>query len=73
MAGGGSTSEYASFVDEFGLGAMPHVTDDSLWARFGVSAQPAWLFVNQDGRSRLLVTMLGESRIGDEIDNLLSQ
>ncbi|MBV6510093.1 MAG: hypothetical protein JJLCMIEE_03213 [Acidimicrobiales bacterium] len=73
MAGGSSTSEYASFVEQFGLGGMPHLTDDSLWARFGVSAQPAWLFVNQDGRSRLLVTMLGADRLESEIENLLSQ
>lgn len=31
------------------LGAV--VNDGSLWARFGVAYQPAWVFVNDDGHS----------------------
>ena len=37
-----------AFVDEFGLSFPQAVTEDgSLWSRFGVAYQPAWVFVDR--------------------------
>lgn len=40
------------FVDEFGLESMLTVVDDdgSLWGRYGIQYQPAWVFVAPDGQ-----------------------
>jgi len=41
----------AGFVDEFGLDGFDHVADlrGELWSVFGVSAQPSYVFIDDDG------------------------
>lgn len=51
MAGRDDPSAMADFVSRHGLEGMPHVVDidGELWLRFGVTYQPWWVFVNDDG------------------------
>lgn len=68
----------AAFVDRHGVGSFPHVVDPegasaSVWARFGIVTQPAWVFVNDDGTTETLVGILGEDGLNAEIDDLLSR
>ncbi len=41
----------AAFVDEFGLGTFEHIVDASgeVWSTFGITGQPSYVFVNDDG------------------------
>ncbi len=51
VPGHDSDDAHAAFVAEHGLDDLVHAIDDdgSLWARYGISYQPAWVFINQDG------------------------
>ena len=62
MAGHDTDEAHRAFVDEHGLDHLLHVVDDdgSLWARFGVSYQPAWVFVDDDGTMRTVAGGLYE-------------
>lgn len=51
VPGHDSDDAHAAFVEEHGLADLVHAIDDdgSLWAQYGISYQPAWVFINQDG------------------------
>jgi thiol-disulfide isomerase/thioredoxin len=40
-----------SFVDQYGLGFIPHLADTNaeIWQRFGVTYQPSYAFIGSDG------------------------
>ncbi|MEX2440419.1 MAG: hypothetical protein WD739_11190 [Actinomycetota bacterium] len=62
------------FVDEYGLSFPQAVTEDgSLWARFGVAYQPAWMFVNDDGRSALVPSGLPSGDLERTLDDLVKR
>lgn len=56
MAGHDTDQAHRDFVDEHGLGDMLHVVDEdgSLWSRYGVSYQPAWVFIDDDGATEVV-------------------
>lgn len=62
-----------AFVDEFGLEGFPHAVDEdgSLWARFEVPYQPAWIFVDERGRETRHLGPLGAEGIGQRIQELM--
>lgn len=64
-----------AFIDRHGIGGFDHLVDDdgSLWERFGIVTQPAWIFVNDDGTTKTLVGILGEDGLRAEIDELVSR
>ncbi len=45
----------AAFVDDTGTGLIPHIPDPDgvLWDRFGVTQQRTYVFLNDDGTSRV--------------------
>lgn len=51
IAGHDTDDAHRAFVAEHGLDGMVHLVDDdgSLWSQYGVSYQPAWVFVDEDG------------------------
>ena len=51
IAGQDSEAAIAEFVTDFGLDGFEHIADDSaaIWNAFGVNAQPAYIFINDDG------------------------
>ena len=64
-----------AFIDRHGVGDFAHLVDadGSLWERFGIVTQPAWVFVNDDGTTETLVGILGEDGLRAEIDALVSR
>lgn len=74
MTGRDTVGEAQGFVSNFGLGGMTHVfdPDGSLWGRVGISYQPAWIFVNDDGTATLVPGALGEERLTEELDKLIA-
>ncbi len=65
----------SAFIERHGVGTFDHVVDpegadESIWERFGIVTQPAWIFVNDDGTSKTLVGPLGEDGLNREIDAL---
>jgi hypothetical protein len=62
-----------AFVDEFGLGFPQAVTEDgSLWARFGVAYQPAWVFVEDSGETTLVPYELPRAELERVLDELIA-
>jgi predicted DsbA family dithiol-disulfide isomerase len=61
-----------AFVAEFSLTFAHAVSEDgSLWARFGVPFQPAWVFVNDDGQETLVQGAIPEDELREMLDDLL--
>lgn len=64
-----------SFIERHGLADLTNLVDDdgSLWERFGVFSQPAWVFVNDDGTATGQVGLLGEDGLREQIDRLATE
>ena len=61
------------FVDTFGVDGFPHIADldTAIWARYGVTTQPAFVFIDDDGSHDVHVGALGEDGLRDRLDTLL--
>lgn len=56
MAGHDTDEAHRAFVEEHGLDAMLHVVDEDggLWSQYGISYQPAWVFIAEDGNTEVV-------------------
>ena len=74
MPGRGDVEEHQRFIDDFGLTAIPHVADPdgSLWRRFGITSQPAWVLINDDGTTEVVPTGLGHDQIQSSVADLIA-
>ena len=73
VPGNDSADAMQAFVDEFGLGFPQAVTEDgSLWARFGVAYQPAWVFVDDSGETTLVPYELPGAELERVLDDLIA-
>lgn len=74
IPGKDSAGAMQAFVDEYGLGFPQGVSEDgTLWARFGVAYQPAWVFVDDDGRSTVVPSSLAPEDLERTLDDLVKQ
>lgn len=73
IAGRGPLQDMRSFVSETGTGGFTHVADvdGSLWSRFGVVAQPSFVFVTSSGEAQSFTGGLGENDLRDVANQLL--
>ena len=67
----GTEAQMQAFVEEHGL-TFPQAldADGSLFARFGVPYQPAWVFVTAEGDSDLHVGALDASELDERLSAL---
>jgi hypothetical protein len=73
VGGRDSADAMQGFVDEFSIGFPQAVSEDgSLWARFGVPYQPAWVFVNDDGRAQVIQGAIPEQDLTRILDQLIA-
>ena len=56
------------------MSAFDHVYDDDLdvWRAFGVSSQPAWVFIDADGNAETLIAGLGEDGLRERVEALIA-
>ncbi|KUL35439.1 redoxin family protein [Streptomyces regalis] len=75
MPGLGDTSDMKQFVADTGLDGMRHAidADGSLWGRFGVVAQPAVAFVNDDGKIQVSPGAVSADQFDAEVERLIQQ
>lgn len=59
------------FIDRTGVEGFPNVNDESgdVWARYGVTYQPTFVFIAADGSTERFGA-LGQERIQQTIDDL---
>ena len=73
VAGQDDVSAMDAFVDELGLDGFDHIADRAgqLWIQFDVSAQPTYVFINQDGSYTRQVGAIDGVTFDNEIEALL--
>jgi len=47
-------------------------SDGEIWQEFGIASQPAWAFVNDDGKIETNIGALGKDRLLEEVARLES-
>jgi thiol-disulfide isomerase/thioredoxin len=72
MPGRGRTAEMRQFVKDTGLSGFPQAIDTKggLWSGFGVTAQPAFAFIDDSGKIDVVPGTLSEGDLGDRIEAL---
>jgi len=62
------------FVSTTGTAGIDHVADEGLdlWDQFGISVQPAWAFINDDGTVTTVTGALGGEGLEEQIQRLLN-
>jgi peroxiredoxin len=73
VAGRDDVDAFAAFVERHGLQDVPQIadTDGSVWARFGISGQPSWVFIDgETGARETLFGALGVEGLEQRIDAL---
>ncbi|CCG02287.1 Putative Thioredoxin [Blastococcus saxobsidens DD2] len=72
VAGRGELEAMQAFVDETGTGGLRHLVDEdgSLWQRFGVITQPAFVFVTGDGTTESFMGSLGGEQLRAMVEEL---
>lgn len=72
VAWAGSTEAMSAFIDRHAL-TFPSVNDPQgeVFASFGVSGQPAWVFVSSDGETTRVAGSLSATQLDDEIAAIL--
>lgn len=73
IAGLGPVNDMQAFVSETRTGGFTHLADvdGSLWARFGVVAQPSFVFVTAAGEAEVFAGGMREKELRDVADRLL--
>ena len=68
-------SSMQSFVDKYHLGGLTQLadTDGTVWAKFGITRQPAWAFVSADGSVDVVKGRLTESQLTERIGGLVNR
>ncbi len=72
VAGRDDLRDMEEFVSERGVGAFDHVADEDseIWATFGVTSQPAFVFINDDGTTETLISALGLEGLTQRVEAL---
>lgn len=74
IPGLGSVEEMKGFVSDTGTGDFSHVSDldGSLWARFGVPAQPSFVFVTRQGDAQRFIGGMNADDLRSVLDKLVA-
>lgn len=73
VAGQGLSHEMAQFMYDFEVDGFDHIADKrgQVWAAFGVTAQPSYIFINDDGTIVRSIGGMSAEDLGEEIDKLV--
>ena len=63
----------AAFLDDYGVDSFDHVADlrGEIWAVFGVSAQPSYVFINDDGSILRHIGGMQPDELAEQLDVLI--
>ena len=72
VAGRDDVEPMREFVAEHGLQDMTHVVDvdGSVWASYGISYQPAWVFIDEDGDAAVAAGAIGYDGLFEGIEQV---
>ncbi len=71
MPGTEGLADMKAFIEKYGF-SFPNAADEdgSLWNRFGVPGQPAWVFVDRNGVASRKLGVISESKLAGILDAL---
>ncbi len=74
VAGRGAIDEMRDFIGDTETTGLTHVADidGNVWNSFGIYAQPAFAFINDNGEIETFIGGLGADSLADRIDALLA-
>ncbi len=63
-----------AFVADTGVDTFPHAADidGDVWEHYGISSQPAFVFINDDGTFDTRLGSLDEDRLTERVEQLLA-
>lgn len=73
VAGRGSVEEMKGFVSDTGTDAITHVVDGDdgrIWADYGVTAQPAFAFIDAEGNVEVTAGSMGKDALEQKMTEL---
>lgn len=72
VAGRDDLDAIQEFIDTFGVGDFPHTVDGdgSVWVEYGITTQPSFAFINQDGMVETHIGALGIDGLTTRLDAL---
>jgi thiol-disulfide isomerase/thioredoxin len=72
VASRGDVGEMEDFVSDTDTGAFAHVADEAgdIWSSYGVAAQPAFAFINDDGTYTVHLGALGADGLQERFEQL---
>lgn len=75
MPANDTLDEMRGFVERYGLEDMPQVADvdDTIWARYGVRYQPAWVFIDDDGSTETYAGALAGPALDAALQELVGR
>lgn len=73
VAGRDSEDAVQNFIVNRGLSSFTHIYDEELeiWRSFGIPDQPAWVLINGDGATQVIVSQLGVDGITEVVNALI--
>jgi thiol-disulfide isomerase/thioredoxin len=68
-------SSMQTFVDKYHLAGLTQLadTDGAVWAKFGITRQPAWAFVGADGTVDVVKSQLSEPQLSERVNGLANR
>lgn len=74
MAGRSDVGAIEAFIDDLGVGHLPHIVDGDgpLWAAFGVASQPAVVFISDDGSMSIHNGSISPEQLREKLEELRS-
>jgi len=69
-----SIEQMEAFVADTGVDTFPHAADvdGDVWEFYGISSQPAFVFINDDGTFDILLGSLDEDGLTERVEQLLA-
>ncbi len=73
VAGRNDLNDIQAFITSFAVEGFPHVydSDGAIWTSYGVSSQPAWVFIDVNGELQRIFGMLGKTALEEKIQQML--
>lgn len=74
VAGRDEMPAIVAFVDDLDVGGFPHAVDSGgdLWRAYGITNQPSFVFLNDDGTSVGFLGAMGAAGMSEQIEVLLA-
>ena len=72
IASRGDLTQVEEFIERYSVSALPHVFDEQgdIWRQYKISSQPAWIFIDTNGKQERVVGALSDSEIRTKLEDL---